>query len=95
MVAMYPHVSSIAYYNNKHFINKQARFRLLVPKHLHSAIVGRNGATLRQIEEQSGAEILIPKKESKEDHVELRGTTRQVDLACHYIADVLHEREVC
>jgi polyribonucleotide nucleotidyltransferase len=61
-----------------------------VPKNKHSALIGRGGSVIRDIEQQSGANVKIPPRDDQAaTGVTLQGTPEQIAAAITQITSIL------
>lgn len=67
----------------------QVTEELAIPKELHGRVIGRKGAKLREIREESQASISIPKPEEAKATITLQGRQEQVVRARELIKKVV------
>jgi len=60
-----------------------------VAKSKHSALIGRGGIVIRNIEKQSGAKVDLPDRNNNSDTVKLTGTDEQIAAAIEEISSIL------
>ncbi|KAJ2776041.1 activating signal cointegrator 1 complex subunit [Coemansia javaensis] len=65
------------------------RESIAVPRQLHRLLIGRHGATIERLREQSRAKITVPGERSRSDRVEIEGLAEERARARELIAQVV------
>jgi len=63
-----------------------------VPKNKHGYILGSGGSTIRELEQKTGCNIVVPDRNSKTSHVTLEGPPNQLGLLHGKIEDLCGEK---
>eukprot|EP01114_Cavostelium_apophysatum_P015460 TRINITY_DN4207_c0_g3_i2.p1 TRINITY_DN4207_c0_g3~~TRINITY_DN4207_c0_g3_i2.p1 ORF type:complete len:305 (+),score=84.91 TRINITY_DN4207_c0_g3_i2:232-1146(+) len=64
-----------------------------VPKKRHGLIIGPQGATIKDLRKQTGAEVTLPDSASDSDEVTIKGTASAVDSAVKYIEGIMQAKD--
>jgi len=63
-----------------------------VPKNKHGYILGSGGATIRELEQKTGCNIVVPDRNSKTSHVTLEGAPDNMNTLYEKIQDIVGEK---
>ncbi len=68
-----------------------------VPKLFHRNIIGKDGATIRDIREATNCKILLPEPDDTSESITVTGVQKDVTKAVHMIQDIyrVQVRDVC
>ena len=70
----------------------QASFDLAVPKHLHSALIGKEGKIVKELMEATSTTIRIPKSDDPSNLISVSGTTENIRAAIEKIQLLADEK---
>ena len=70
----------------------QASFDLAVPKHLHSALIGKEGKIVKELMEATSTTIRIPKSDDPSNLIAVSGTTENIRAAIEKIQLLADEK---
>jgi hypothetical protein len=73
-------------------IQTEKEFKYKVPKELHKFIIGRNGETLKDLQEKTCTNIQIPKSDLNSDIIIIHGPKDGIDRAVHEIQSICDEK---
>ncbi len=73
-------------------VHSQASFDLAVPKHLHSALIGKEGKIVKELMEATSTTIRIPKSDDPSNLISVSGTTENIRAAIEKIQLLADEK---
>merc|ERR1712038_2165812 len=68
----------------------QASMSIAIPKEHHRYILGRGGAKLQELEQQTATKITMPKATEQNDKITISGPKEGIDKAIHEIPKISH-----